>query len=108
MNLGNLLRHVSVRRLKFQKAQTFMALSGICLGVAAVVSIGIINKSVLRSFEDSINRVTGRAALSITAGQSGFPEAVLDRVQKVPGVEYAVPVIEGSLSISRTSIYWSW
>lgn len=71
-----------------------MALSGICLGVAAVVSIGIINKSVLQSFEDSINRVTGRAALSITAGQAGFPEAILDRVQKVPGVEYAVPVID--------------
>ncbi len=94
MNLGNLLRHVSLRRLKFQKAQTFMALAGICLGVAAVVSIGIVNKSVLKSFEDSINKVTGRAALSITAGQSGFPEAILERVQKVSGVEYAVPVID--------------
>ena len=94
MNFSNLLKHISVRRLKFQKAQTFMALAGICLGVSAVVSIGIVNKSVLQSFEDSINRVTGRAALSITAGQSGFPEAILDRVQKVPGVEYAVPVID--------------
>ncbi len=94
MNLTNLLRHISARRVRFQKAQTFMALAGICLGVAAVVSIGIINKSVLRSFEDSMNRVTGRAALQITSGQSGFPERMLDRVQKVPGVEYAVPVID--------------
>lgn len=94
MNLSNLLKHVSARRLRFQKAQTFTALSGICLGVAAVVSIGIINKSVLHSFEDSINHATGRAALSITAGQAGFPEAMLDRVQKTAGVEYAVPVID--------------
>ncbi len=94
MTLTNLLRHVSVRRVWFQKAQTFMTLVGICLGVASVVSIGIINKSVLKSFEDSINRVTGRAALQITSAQSGFPETMLDRVQKVPGVEYAVPVID--------------
>jgi len=94
MTLTNLLRHVSLKRLKLQKAQTFMALAGICLGVAAVVSIGIINKSVLRSFEDQMNRVTGRAALQITSAQSGFPEAMLERVQKVDGVEYAVPVID--------------
>jgi putative ABC transport system permease protein len=71
-----------------------MALAGICLGVAAVVSIGIINKSVLSSFEEQMNRVTGRAALQITSAQSGFPESMLERVQKVDGVEYAVPVID--------------
>ncbi len=94
MTLTNLLRHISLKRLKLQKAQTFMALAGICLGVAAVVSIGIINQSVLRSFEDQMNRVTGRAALQITSAQSGFPESMLDRVQNVDGVEYAVPVID--------------
>lgn len=71
-----------------------MTVAGICLGVAAIVSIGIVNKSVMRSFEESIDRVTGRAALQITGAASGFPEALLDRVQKVPGVEYAVPVID--------------
>lgn len=94
MTLVNLLLHISLKRLKLQKAQTLMALAGICLGVSAVVSIGIINKSVLRSFEDQMNRVTGRAVLQITSAQSGFPEAMLDRVQKVDGVEYAVPVID--------------
>ncbi|HWR72935.1 MAG TPA: ABC transporter permease, partial [Nitrospirota bacterium] len=94
MNLFNLLRHISLKRLHLQKAQTFLALAGICLGVAAVVSIGIINKSVLRSFEDQMDRVTGRAALQVSSAQSGFPEIMLDRVQKVEGVEYAVPVID--------------
>ena len=94
MTLTNLLRHISLKRVRLQKAQTFMALAGICLGVAAVVSIGIINKSVLQSFEDQMNRVTGRAVLQITSAQSGFPEAMLERVQKVDGVEYAVPVID--------------
>jgi putative ABC transport system permease protein len=94
MTLTNLFRHISLKRVRLQKAQTFMAVSGICLGVSAIISIGIINKSVLHSFEDSITRVTGRAVLQVTGAQSGFPEALLERVQAVPGVEYAVPVID--------------
>jgi putative ABC transport system permease protein len=94
MNLPNLLRHISLRHIRFQKVHVLMTVTGICLGVAAIVSIGIVNKSVLRSFEDSINRVTGRAALQVTGAASGFPEDLIDRVQKVPGVEYAVPVID--------------
>ncbi len=38
--------------------------------------------------------MTGRAALQVTGAASGFPEDLIDRVQKVPGVEYAVPVID--------------
>ncbi len=93
-NLPNLIRHISIRRILHQKVHALMTIAGICLGVAAIVSIGIVNKSVSRSFEDSINRVTGRAALQVTGSASGFPEDLLDRVQKVPGVEYAVPVID--------------
>jgi putative ABC transport system permease protein len=94
MNIANLLRFISIRRIRLQKVHTLMTVAGICLGVAAIVSIGIVNKSVLRSFEDSINRVTGRAALQVTGAASGFSENLIDRVQKIPGVEYAVPVID--------------
>ncbi|MDH4162590.1 MAG: FtsX-like permease family protein [Nitrospirota bacterium] len=94
MNILQLLRHISVKHLRHQKARSLMALIGIALGVAAMVSIDIVNMSVLRSFEDNINRITGRAVLQVTDAESGFPEAMLDVVQKVPGVEYAVPVIE--------------
>src|SRR5208283_4352926 len=93
-NLPNLLRHISIRRVRLQKVHTFMTVAGICLGVAAIVSVGIVNKSVTRSFEDSINQVTGRAALQVTGAASGFPEDLINRVQNVPGVEYAVPVID--------------
>jgi putative ABC transport system permease protein len=94
MNFYNLLKHISLKRVRLQKVHTFMTVAGICLGVAAIVSIGIVNKSVMHSFEDSINRVTGRAALQVTGAASGFPEELIDRVQKVSGVEYAVPVID--------------
>jgi putative ABC transport system permease protein len=101
MNLANLLRRISLRHIRFQKAQTILSLAGICLGVAAIVSIGIVNKSVLRSFEDSITEATGRAALQVTGAQSGFPEAILEKVRAVPGVEYAVPVVDTDGLLSK-------
>lgn len=94
MNLFNLIKHISIRRIRLQKVHALVTIAGICLGVAAIVSIGIVNESVLRSFEDAINQVTGRAALQVTGAASGFPENLIDRVQNVPGVEYAVPVID--------------
>ena len=103
MNLTNLLRHVSLRHIKYQKAQTLLALAGIGLGVAAIVSIGIVNQSVLHSFEDSFRNATGRAALQVTGAQSGFPEEILDQVRAVAGVEYAVPVVDtdGLLAVGK-------
>ena len=94
MTFINLAKHISLKRVWLQKVHTLMTVAGICLGVAAIVSIGIVNKSVMHSFEDSINRVTGRAALQVTGAASGFPEGLIEKVQKVPGVEYAVPVID--------------
>jgi putative ABC transport system permease protein len=101
MTLANLFRRVSFKHIRYQKARTSMAVLGIALGVASMVSIDIVNKSVLVSFEDSINRVAGRAELQVTGAESGFPETMLDRVQNVPGVEYALPVIETNANFAE-------
>jgi len=103
MILTNLLRHISLKHIWLQKTRTIMALFGIALGVASMTSIDIVNSSVVRSLEDSINRITGRAALQITGAESGFPETMLERVQNVAGVEYAVPVIETNASLAAGS-----
>jgi putative ABC transport system permease protein len=71
-----------------------MAGAGICLGVAAIISIGIVNKSVIHSVGESFNQVTGRAALQVVGSQAGFPEELIEKVRSVPGIECAVPVIE--------------
>ncbi len=99
MSLLNLLRHISLKRLRLHKAHTIMSICGIALGVSAIVSIGIVSTSVVRSFEESIISIAGKSNLQITGGQSGFPEAMLERVQAVPGVEYAVPVIETAATL---------
>ncbi len=103
MTITNLLRRISVKHILLQKTRTLMAVFGIALGVASMTSIDIVNSSVIRSFEDSINRITGRAVLQITGAESGFPEAMLERVQNIPGVEYAVPVIETNANLATGS-----
>jgi len=57
MNLSNLLRHISLKYIQYQKAQTLLALAGISLGVAVIVLIGIVHKSVLHSFEESFRNL---------------------------------------------------
>lgn len=103
MTLANLLRRISLKHVKLQKTRTIIAVFGIALGVASMVSIDIVNKSVLRSFEESIDRVAGRAALQVTGAESGFPEEMLDRIQKVPGVEFALPIIETTANFAEGS-----
>ncbi len=94
MSVWNLIRHISLKHMWIRKAQTLLSIAGICLGVSAIVSIGVVNRSVVHSYEDTFDRITGKAKLQITGAQSGFPESLLESVENVPGVEYAVPVIE--------------
>ncbi len=103
MTLTTLLRRVSLKHVRHQKTRTIIAMLGISLGVATMVAIDIVNTSVLRSFEESINNVTGKAALQVTGAESGFPEAMLERVQNVPGVEFALPVIQTNAMFSEGS-----
>lgn len=94
MILANLLRHISLRHLRYQKMQTLLSVLGIAIGVAAIVSVGIVNENIVRSFENTINYTMGRALLQVSGPATGFPEDIVNRVSEVPGVEYAVPAIE--------------
>lgn len=94
MALINLLRFISLKRIRFQKTQTILSVLGIGIGVSAIVSMGIVNENILASFENTINYSMGRASLQISGAASGFPEEIVDRVREVSGVEHAVPAIE--------------
>ncbi|MBE0559155.1 MAG: ABC transporter permease, partial [Proteobacteria bacterium] len=99
MTLAHLLGHISLKHVRHQKFRTVMALFGVALGVASLTSTDVVKSSVVRSMEDSISRITGRAVLQITTAESGFPESMLERVQNVRGVEYAAPVIETNANL---------
>ncbi len=89
-----LLRLISWQYARKHLLRTVLTAAGIVLGVAVYVGIHTANQSVLFAFQKTVNRIAGAAQLQITAGETGFPEEILERVQSAPGVRVAVPVIE--------------
>ena len=74
--------------------RTALTTMGVVLGIAVFVGMHTANQQVVAAFSETIDRVAGKTELQITAGEAGFPEDVLEKVQSLPGVRVAVPVIE--------------
>jgi putative ABC transport system permease protein len=89
-----LLRLITWPYVRRHRLRTVLTTVGIVLGVAVFVGMHTANQSVLFAFYKTIDRIAGKAELQITAGEGGFPESVLERVQAMPDVRVAVPVIE--------------
>ena len=89
-----LLRLITWPYVRRHKLRTVLTTVGIVLGVAVFIGMHTANQSVLYAFYKTVDRIAGKAELQITAGEGGFPEAVLERVQSIPEVKVAVPVIE--------------
>ena len=89
-----LLRLISWPYLRKHALRSVLTAVGIVLGVAVLVGMNSANRSVLAAFTSTIDRIAGKAELQVMAGDAGFPEEVLERVQAAPSVRVAVPVIE--------------
>ena len=89
-----LLRLISWQYARKHMLRTALTAAGIVLGVAVYVGIHTANQSVLFAFQKTVDRIAGATQLQVLSGEAGFPEEVLERVQNVPGVRVAVPVIE--------------
>ncbi len=93
-----LLRLISWQYARRHKLRCLLTMAGIVLGVGVFVGMHTANQSVLAAFYKTVDRIAGSTQLQISAGESGFPEEVLERVQAVPGVRVAVPVIEATVN----------
>jgi putative ABC transport system permease protein len=94
MMLFRLLSWPYLRRHLFRWTLT---VAGIVLGVAVFVAMHIANRSVHEAFADTVDHIAGSTQLQVSAGEFGFDESVLERVQAVPEVGIAVPVIESTV-----------
>jgi putative ABC transport system permease protein len=74
--------------------RTALTTAGIVLGVAVFVGMHTANSSVLLAFSRTVDRIAGKTELQVTAGEAGFHEEVLEKVQAASTVRVAVPVIE--------------
>src|SRR3954470_20774758 len=91
-----LLTLISWPYLRKHAVRSCLTILGIVLGVAVFVAMHTANQAVFFAFERTVDRIAGAAQLQVSTGEAGFPEDVLERVQAVPEVNVAVPVIEAA------------
>lgn len=78
----------------FRAGRTLFLLTvfGVALGVAAVLSIQIINRNALAAFEGSIHALSGDADFSVLGRTPTLPESLYVEVLATPGVSAAWPL----------------
>jgi putative ABC transport system permease protein len=99
-----LLRLISLPYARKHLLRTLLTTAGIVLGVAVFVGMHTANQSVLAAFQRTIDRIAGQTQLQISAGEPGFDEGVLEKVQNVPEVRAAAPVIEATVSMGNANL----
>ncbi len=97
----NLLRLISWPYVRKHVLRTVLTTAGIVLGVAVFVGMHTANQSVLFAFNSTVDRIAGKTELQVSAGETGFDEAVLETVQGAATVRVAVPVIEAVVDSQR-------
>lgn len=96
-----LLRLVSWPYFRKHILRTMLTIAGIVLGVAVFVAMNTANQTVLYAFSRTVDRIAGKTELQVTAGETGFDEDVLEKVQAASTVRVAVPVIEAVVDTKR-------
>jgi putative ABC transport system permease protein len=87
-------------RLRRRRVQELLALVGIAVGVALLFASQVSSASLTGSVEQLTSGIVGKAQLQVVArGPSGFDQRLLGEVQRLPGVQTAVPVLEEQASV---------
>jgi putative ABC transport system permease protein len=94
-----LLRTLSWRHVRRHRVRTLLTFLGMMLGVAVIVAIAVVNRTLSRSFQSTIEQVAGRAVLQVSNGESGITEASFPVVRDTPGVQDAAAAVEGFLPV---------
>ena len=96
--VGRLFTMVSIPRFREHRVRTSLTVLGIALGIAVLVAVAVVNRSILSSVGRTIDDVAGKADLQVSAGASGIDDSIVDRVRAVPGVYKAAAVVEQTVT----------
>ncbi len=94
------LRIIAQSHVVERPVRTTMTILGIALGVAVSIAIRTANVEVLRSFEEAVATVAGRATLQISGGELGLDERVIAMLRSQPGVVSASPVMQQQTQVA--------
>ena len=99
-----LLRLISWPYARKHILRSLLTTAGIVLGVAVFVGMHTANQSVLAAFHQTIDQIAGATQLQVSAGEPGFDEDVLEKVQSIAEVRAAAPVIEATVQTGRGNL----
>jgi putative ABC transport system permease protein len=89
------------RRLRAHAVQELLAGLGVAIAVALVFASIVAAGSISGSAEEVVHAVIGPASLQLHArGSDGMPESMLGRVERLPGVRQAAPLLEQTATVS--------
>src|SRR5919106_2306582 len=94
-----LLRTLSWRHVKRHRLRTSLTFLGITLGVAVIIAIAVVNRSLTSSFQSTIEQIAGKAVLQVSNGESGITESLFPVIRDTLGVQDAAPAVEGFLPV---------
>jgi putative ABC transport system permease protein len=95
-----MLLYLYRRRLRVHAVQELLAGVGVAIAVALVLATTIASQSIAGSAGEVVHTVIGPASLQLRARDSdGFQESLLTRVEHLPGVAQAAPILEQTATI---------
>ncbi|MDT3777754.1 FtsX-like permease family protein [Nitrospira sp. MA-1] len=93
--------------------RAFLTVVGVAIGVSAWLAIRLANGEVYQSFEQSVDSVVGKASITLSRGTEGMDEAIIELIQRHPGVKSAHPILkivvtiqQEGLSTGQTLVIW--
>ena len=96
------LLYIYRRWLRAHAVQELLAGAGIAVAVALVLAATVAEQSIAGSTGQVVRAVVGHATLQLRARNGeGFPEAMLSRVEAIPGVKQAAPLLEQTVHAAR-------
>lgn len=84
---------IGSRQVFERPVRTILTIAGIALGVSVAIAIPTANEEVLKSFQDTVIAVAGRATLQVSGGELGLDEGVITEILAHPAVASAGPVL---------------
>jgi putative ABC transport system permease protein len=100
----SLLGRANRRHFVRHPLQLLLAILGVALGVAMVVSIDLAAKSTHRAFALSMEALTGRYTHHLTGAPEGLPESLFTQLRVGAGLRQSAPAVEGYVSLKDSTL----
>ena len=95
-----LFYRVIVKDTLHNRLRTLLTLTGVALGIAVVVGVHLANERAVDSFNDSLELLSGRADLQISANGLDLDETLIGELGWVWDVGVMAAIVEGRLDVA--------